>query len=215
MPIANCSILSLPGFGNVQSVSRMFKVLGIGVDLISASDYKKDTDLLILPGVGSYANAIQYLTRHGLFELVQEHLEMQRPLIGICLGFQLLCKSSCESPYSTNERVSGFNIFDDIDISDMDSYCIKMNVGAKPLYSSTEIIHPEEDRSLYYFMHKYGYLFAKHDTSVSSFVHSYCDHSDFCVAAVCKRDSVWGIQFHPEKSGIDGLKFISKILNSF
>jgi glutamine amidotransferase len=86
------------GVANTASVSASFKRLGCSVSLTNDPDLVRDAPLAVLPGVGSFASGMRALRSHALAEVVIERVQKNCPLLGICLGLQLLCVSSEESP---------------------------------------------------------------------------------------------------------------------
>jgi glutamine amidotransferase len=84
------------GIGNLKSLSNVFKKLGI--DVITSSDHKKilDSDFLILPGVGAFANAMEKFKKLNLDEVVVQYINKGKPFMGICLGMQMLFEKSEE-----------------------------------------------------------------------------------------------------------------------
>ncbi|MDF1810423.1 MAG: imidazole glycerol phosphate synthase subunit HisH [Phycisphaerales bacterium] len=86
------------GVANTASVSSCFKRLGCSVTLTHDAELVRDAPLVVLPGVGSFGAGMRALRSHGLDEVVIERVQQNNPLLGICLGLQLLCLSSEESP---------------------------------------------------------------------------------------------------------------------
>ena len=213
MVISNCSVLSIPGCGNISSVCRSFKHIGISPSLLTPSSNSLSADLLILPGVGSFENAMQFLNSSELLPLILNHIQSGRPTIGICLGFQILCRSSSETSDRTVSSIPGLSFFDHIRLIDLTTLTMQMNVGPKPLYSSKK--KSNSFSGLFYFMHRYGFVLPSDSSDLPAVVHSYSHHSSYRVAAICQKDSIWGIQFHPEKSGSSGLELLNQITNSF
>ena len=201
-------LISLHNPGNLSSVSRCLKRCGHeSVVLNKYEDFNKyNLDAIILPGVGSFEKAISLMKDVGLDQLIIRLHSENFKIIGICLGFQLLTKSSLENQLS--REIKGLNIFEDISLVDICSKKKKMNVGLKSLYniSNGEV----ENKKYFYFMHRFGHIIKD---NVSDSIYSWCIHSNLKLAAICKLKNTWGIQFHPEKSGLDGDKLLNSILN--
>jgi glutamine amidotransferase len=150
-------------------------------------------DRIILPGVGAFGYAIKKLQPTGLFDKLIEWLKSGRPFLGICLGLQLLFESSEES-----RGISGFKIF---------KGCIKRFVKNKVPqigWNDVEILKPipliELRRKLFfYFLHGY-YV----DTPEKDLIAGMTEYG-IKYPSIINKENVYGVQFHPEKSGKDGL----------
>jgi len=214
MAIKTCSVLKVPGIGNINSVSVFFQNLGLTVDIIDHNYSQRSitSDLLILPGVGAFDQAVSALSLSPVQGLLRSHIQNDLPLIGICLGFQLLCASSTENCIHEKEALQGLSVFDDINMIDLTTLNLKINVGPKilrnNLVSSSGL--PLEP---FYFMHRYGC--ALDVTNYPKSLHSYVLHQGARIIASCRRGNAWGFQFHPEKSGQSGKRLLTSVLTSF
>ena len=201
-------LISLHNPGNLSSVSRCLKRCGHeSVVLNKYEDFDKyNLDAIILPGVGSFEKAISLMKDVGFDQLIIRLHNENFKIIGICLGFQLLTKSSLENQLSC--EIKGLNIFQDISLVDICSKKKKMNVGLKSLYNikNGEV----QNKKYFYFMHRFGHIITD---NVPDSIYSWCIHSNLKLAAICKLNNTWGIQFHPEKSGLDGDQLLNSILN--
>lgn len=212
MSLNQCSVLAIPGCGNIASICRSFQHIGLSTHLLTTSSKSIPTQLLILPGVGSFENAMHSLSSSCLLDLVNNHLSLGLPTIGICLGYQILCQSFVETTSSDISPISGLSMFDSIAMTDLTSLPAKMNVGPRPIFSCR---NEHSFSGMFYFMHRYGYVLPDDSTHVPSCVHSYCYHANHRIAAICQKDNIWGIQFHPEKSGSAGLSILNSIVQGF
>lgn len=213
MSIKSCTLVSLPGMGNIESVSRAFRAIDLDVNYIDlSSSHQGITDsLLVLPGVGSFEKVMSTLSSSFIYDIVLEHIKSNRPLIGICLGFQLLCNSSTESHIESSKAVKGLGLFSDINMTDLNSKNSKMNVGVRSIINIQST--PRIDDNCYYFMHRYACIFNRSTPPPS--LHSYVGINDLHVAAICQKGCAWGLQFHPEKSRQAGLNLLSAIVSTF
>ena len=190
------------GVGNLFSLKSSFKA--IGVDAVTTSDKKviESADKIILPGVGAFGDATKKLHDTGLAEVVINEVKKGKPLLGICLGMQLLFDKSFE--YGEHKGLS--LIKGEIrPISDVIPKDYKIpHIGWNSLTFSKEkspIFKYLNDGDFVYFVHSfYG---AKCEDSVIATT----EYGASLTAAVANKN-VFGCQFHPEKSGEIGLKIL-------
>ena len=190
------------GVGNIFSLKSSFAC--IGADAVLTSDKKiiEKADKLILPGVGAFADAAQKLKDSGLFTLIQESCAKGKPLMGICLGMQLLFEKSYE--YGETEGLGlihgsichiGESIQEDLKIP---------HIGWNSLNFSkekNEIFKYLNDGDFVYFVHSY------HGTDCQSSTIATTEYGGTLTAAVADKN-IFGMQFHPEKSGDKGLSIL-------
>ena len=168
------------GVGNLRSVVRGFEAAGASVTLST----EPGDGRLVLPGVGAFAPAMSRLRAHA--EGLRAHVRAGRPLIGICLGMQLLFSRSFE-----HGETEGLGIFEG-DVVALTNAATVPNMGWHQLRGLGD--------PYAYFAHSFGV------TSCPDAVAT-IDHGGPWVAAV-RRGSVWGFQFHPEKSGRAGIRLL-------
>ena len=193
------------GVGNLFSLRSSFEAIGEEVFVSGNKEELIKADGLILPGVGAFSDAIAKLRENGLDEFVKEQAAGGKPLMGICLGMQLLFEKSFE--YGEHEGLSLLkgqvvpmqgSIPEELKIPHIGWNALHINNNTCPLFEDLE----EED--CVYFVHSY---YAQDcDDSLAATT----EYGKELTAAVCK-DNVYGCQFHPEKSGSVGMK----ILRSF
>lgn len=192
-----------------------FQRLGLSVTSIN-HEYRQrsiSSDLLILPGVGSFDQAITAISKSPIQELLQSQIRKDLPLIGICLGFQLLCASSTESCMQQTDTIDGLGVFDNYNMIDLSSLNLKINVGPKMLIANHDDPSIRLPSEPLYFMHRYA---CPIDNSIHpKSLHSYVIHQNIKITASCRHGNAWGFQFHPEKSGVGGHKLLTSILSLF
>ena len=189
------------GVGNLFSLKSSLNM--IGADSVVTSDAKviKDADKILLPGVGAFEDAAKKLRDTGLGELVKQEARHGKPLLGICLGMQMLFEKSFE--YGEHE---GLGLIDGEirPISDVIPYDLKIpHIGwnALDFKNKSELFKYIKDGDFVYFVHSY---YAKTDAKN---VIATSEYGADLTAAVAK-DNVFGCQFHPEKSGDVGLNIL-------
>jgi imidazole glycerol phosphate synthase glutamine amidotransferase subunit len=173
------------GAGNVSSVLAAFARLGAAVCIAETPDAVASADLAVLPGVGSAASAMAVLRERGLDEALQARVAGGGPTLGICLGLQLALERSDE-----DGGVQGLGL--------LPGHAVRLREGRVPRIGWAQV---EPGGEAYYFAHSY----AAETPSVSA-------TSEGIVAEACS-DSFVGVQFHPEKSGAAGARFLKRCLS--
>ncbi|AWX33633.1 MAG: imidazole glycerol phosphate synthase subunit HisH [Methanosphaera sp.] len=194
------------GSGNILSIYNGFKKIGVDVNVSDDEDVISKSDAIILPGVGAYGAVMNNLDNYR--KLIYEHVDNDKPLLGICLGLQVLFTSSEESP-----DVEGLNIFegsvkrfdlpDEFKIPHMGWNQIKVN--DTPTNDTTLL--DNVDGEYMYFVHSY-YI----EPDDENLITSTCDYG-MNVPVSIGRDNVHALQFHPEKSGKAGLEILKNFVD--
>ncbi len=192
------------GVGNIFSLYSSLKY--IGADAILTDDVQKikDADRLILPGVGAFGDAAQKLRNTGLDSLIMEQAKCGKPLMGICLGMQLLFDRSFE--YGVHKGL-GLIEGDIVPIEDDVPENLKIpHIGWNALHfpkdkPKSEVFKYINENDCVYFVHSY------YGKNCDSSVIATCEYGSELTAAV-GYDNIYGMQFHPEKSGETGLKIL-------
>lgn len=186
------------GIGNVAAIVRSLDSLNLSVKIVRSAAEIRCVDGIILPGVGSYDRGVEALHRNHLSdELIGFALKPKKSILGICLGMQLLCKSSEEG------IKKGLAILDAevLNLSNLNGYASEYripNIGWNYVTANTsfgtKFLKACGERQRYYFTHSYYVQPTNTDlTALTS-----TDHRDLTAAVIDKN--IWGYQFHPEKS---------------
>ncbi len=186
--------------GNIKSVEKAFAYLGYETVTTRDSEVILSADKVVLPGVGAFGDAMYKLQEFGLVEVIHKVVEKKIPLLGICLGLQLLFDSSEES-----EGVSGLGIFRGriIKFSDDTEYKIpQIGWNSLEIREDSGLFKGIANQSYVYFVHSY-YLHAEDEAIVAAS----SDYANHFHAAV-ESGNVYACQFHPEKSGEVGLRIL-------
>ena len=196
---------------NIVSIERAINKLGFNTLLSNDKKHIEHADFLILPGVGSFNFAMQKIKDLNLNDPIQNHAIKYKPLLGICLGMQLLYKKS----YENNKETEGLGILDGEVIkipNQFNNKEIKVpHIGWKNIHLlnnkniDDKIFNNYSIKNNFYFVHSY-YLNNLDDTI------AYVKLEDIKIPAVIKNKNIYAFQFHPEKSGNDG---INLLLNFF
>lgn len=189
------------GVGNLASVNKAFSF--IGFDSKITSDYKEilAADKVVLPGVGAFADAMNSLEKFNMISVINKVVDNGTPLLGICLGMQLLFDYSTEG----GEKVKGLGLLKGSITQ------FPLDMGIKVPHMGWNSLNLKHDNSIFKGIHENSYVY---------FVHSYylTAQNSKDVAATCKygiefdaavsNGNIVGTQFHPEKSGDVGLNIL-------
>ncbi len=186
--------------GNLKSVEKALVSLGEEVIVSRKREELLTCDKVILPGVGSFADAMNNLNKYGLVEVIKEIVNNGTPFLGICLGLQLLFERSEEGI-----GVDGLGILKGEILRIPDSPDLKIpHIGWNSLKfpNKGKLFEGIKEDSYVYFVHSY-YLKAEDESIVTATT----DYSTLIHASV-EKDNVFACQFHPEKSSEVGLKIL-------
>lgn len=190
------------GVGNLFSLSSSFAAIGYDAVITGDPDIIRKSDRILLPGVGAFSDAIAKLKDTGLIPVILEEVKKGKPLLGICLGMQLLFDKSFE--YGEHEGL-GLIPGEIRPISNVISPDLKIpHIGWNALYFSanrSEIFKYLNELDCVYFVHSY------YATGCDEYTTAVTEYSAELTAAV-QNQNVYGCQFHPEKSGEVGLKIL-------
>ena len=188
------------GAGNLQSVRKALNHIGCENVATADADVIAAADGLILPGVGAFGDAMEQLRSRGLDEVIVREVKNGKPLLGICLGLQLLFEASEEAA-----GVKGLGLLKGKIQKIPKNEGIKvphMGWNSLDIVNKSGIFEDVHDGEFVYFVHSY-YLTAENESDVSARTF----YSVPIDAAVC-HENINAVQFHPEKSGECGLKML-------
>ena len=186
--------------GNIRSVEKALTALGEQPVVTRDKENILAADKLILPGVGAFGDAMERLRQYGLVEVIREAVKKGTPLLGICLGLQLLFERSDES-----DGVEGLGILKGEILKLPDSPGLKIpHMGWNSLHiqNSGRLFKGIPENTYVYFVHSY-YLQAEEEEIVKA-----TTQYSTCIHASVEKGNVFACQFHPEKSSRWGLKIL-------
>ncbi len=189
------------GSGNLKSIRNGFSKIGAEATISDDIYDMEKADALILPGVGAFGNAMKQLQKYK--NLITEHIDSGKPFLGVCLGQQILFTKSEE-----NEGIKGLDILKGEVIRLPDGLKIP-HMGWNNLEIKNKcVLFNNIGKEYMYFVHSY-YVKPEDEKVVAATTNYGLD----IPAAICK-DNVYATQFHPEKSGENGLRILKNFVNS-
>lgn len=187
------------GMGNLRSVEKALEHVGVTAKVTSDGGEVRAADGVILPGVGAFPRAMERIRELGLDELIHERRDSGVPILGICLGLQLLFDSSSELSGDTGLSMLGGPV------GEWDAKGLKVpHIGWAPVRweSESSLTEGIPSETPFYFVHSFAPR-----PSDSELLGTAEYGSRFACAA--ERDNVFGVQFHPEKSSAAGLRLLA------
>lgn len=190
------------GLGNLGSISNMLNYLGVDNEISSDSKKISIAEKIILPGVGKFDKAMQNINEKGLFEVLNKKALVDKtPILGICLGAQIMCYSSEEGEEKGfgwfKTTCKKFSLQKPFKVPHMGWNKVQLHKAKK--IHTTELKDPK-----FYFVHSYFMNLEEEDEILMT-----CEYSHKFAAALSK-DNLYAVQFHPEKSHKYGLNILKQ-----
>jgi glutamine amidotransferase len=183
------------GAGNIKSIQFAFKRLGYEALLTNNADIIKQADKVIFPGVGEAGHAMKMLKETGLDQLIPT---LKQPVLGICLGMQLMCQHTEES------NTKGLGIFD-VDVKKFTNAVKVPHMGWNTISNLKSNLFKDISEGEYmYLVHSYYAEQCKEAIATTLYEIDY--------ASALQKDNFYGVQFHPEKSSKAGEQILKNFL---
>ncbi len=188
--------------GNIESVNNALNRLNINAEITADPDKIRNADKVIFPGVGEASTTMEYLQKHGLDKLI---VSLKQPVLGICLGLQLMCSHSEEN------NTNCLGIFDEKVIRFIpkpgEEFITKVpHMGWNAIINLKSKLFSEEIENQYvYFVHSYFAGLGKHTVATCNYINPF--------SAALQKDNFYATQFHPEKSGTVGAQILENFIN--
>ena len=201
------------GCGNLGSVQKAVVALGCPAELVNEPSILNTYSRAILPGVGSFRSAMQDMADTGMTDSIREFSGSGKPLLGICLGMQLLASNGTEGlTEGEDAAVQGLDLIPGKVVS-LTSLGVTLNVphvGWNSLIQKRQsaLFAGVEDGTDVYFVHSYGFCPHEPEHLIATTEH------DIEISAVVAKDNVTGCQFHPEKSSKIGYRILQNWISS-
>ena len=193
------------GCGNILNLARAIKFIGYEVDITHDKNKIINSSYVILPGVGAFGNAMKQIEKYNLRNTILEYAKSNKPLLGICLGMQILLTVSYEFGVHKGLGLIEGKV---IKISNEKNKEIKIpHMGWNEIYPNNnkkewknKILKNSSIGKSFYFVHSFVCITKNYDSTIAV-----CNYSDISIPAVVATGNVFGCQFHPEKSADNGL----------
>jgi glutamine amidotransferase len=184
------------GAGNIKSIQFAFKRLGVDAVLSNDIEEIKAADKIIFPGVGEASSAMRMLRESGLDRIIPT---LKQPVLGICLGMQLMCKSSEEG------NTKGLGIFN-VDVKKFSNLVKVPQMGWNVISDlKSDLFKGIREKEFMYLVHSFYAENCEEAIATTDYEIEY--------ASALQKDNFYGVQFHPEKSGVEGAKILKNFLN--
>ncbi len=195
--------------GNLLSIKRAIESFNLNAIIVERCTEVFSCDALILPGVGAFRDGMRKLEEHGFVEHIREYISHDRPLLGICLGMQLLFENSDEFGYC-----SGLGLIKGA-VKKLPTHTTNHvaqkipHIGWSAVNATQESLFADIPKNAeYYFCHSFEVHPVNGDHAIA-----YYEYGGHQVTAAVNSNSIYGFQFHPEKSGLPGLRLIKCFLH--
>lgn len=202
------------GVGNLGSIKRFLEELRVFPKLVNKVDQLSGHDALILPGVGNFAECASILFQDGWADAIKEEVKNGHPLLGICLGMQLLATYGTEGAEATErQKVAGLDLIPGtvMHLPRLGCNLRVPHVGwnsVDPVSTTSGLFSGIPPSTDFYFVHSYAFVAENQSDAVAS-----AEYGTKITAAV-QRGNVWGTQFHPEKSSRAGFKVLRNFIEA-
>ena len=194
------------GLGNLNSISNIISKVGGSSVIINDAAEVKNAEKLILPGVGAFDHGMQKLNDEGWIHVLNEAvLHQKKPVLGICLGMQLMCNSSEEGVLPglgwIDAEVKRFSIE-----TSSANKIPHMGWNAIKVKKQNGILEDKTEEQRFYFVHSYHAVCNNPNDTLASASHEYEFAAAFC------HENIYGVQFHPEKSHRFGMELLKNFI---
>ncbi|MCD6435051.1 MAG: imidazole glycerol phosphate synthase subunit HisH [Clostridiales bacterium] len=195
------------GLGNINSVQTALKKVGLDMIVTDEAEKIANAEFVLLPGVGAFRDAINLLKQKGLDIAIKKFVDSGKPLVGICLGMQLLYDKSYE--YGEYE---GLGL--------IPGEIVKFKKGKKIPHMGWNNLKIKKDDELFKYIKEDQYVYFVHSYYAESSKEEMIAYTEYgeTIPAIVRKGNVIGFQFHPEKSGEVGanlLKALGEIVNDY
>ena len=207
------------GIGNVLSVCRALEKAGGNVTLCQKAEDIQHADRLVLPGVGAFGDCKASLQSQGMIDPILDFVASGRPFFGICVGMQLILREGLEfgthaglslidgrvEPISSN----GAAVDQDFKIPHIGWSKLTPGLASHLDAWYTASLSEEDREKWFYFVHSYSANPVEAEN-----IAAYVDYQGVKITAAIAKENIFGTQFHPEKSGVDGLRLLQRFLEN-
>ena len=196
---------------NINCFIKILKKLNYNYKIInSIFDYDEKIIKLIIPGIGNYKECMEYIRNNNIDKVINKHINSNKKILGICIGMQILSSYGEESGI-----INGLNIFRNTKTEKLKTNNILPHIG----WNSINILCNDNDnlfnnidlKSDFYFVHSYNVIFTE-NFNETNIIFATTKYGNKEFISIIKNDYILAVQFHPEKSGKNGIKLIENFL---
>lgn len=196
------------GLGNLKAFANIYKRLNIPAEIVTTTEQLKKSEKIILPGVGAFDHAMERLNNSGLRDTLDDLvLNKKIPVLGICVGMQMLGNSSDEGKLSGLKWIDGEVKLFDVNSIKHTTRLPHMGWNDVEPTKLNPIMEGLDNNAIFYFLHSYYFSCNNPDDSIAV--------SDYGIRYTCavNHDNIYGVQFHPEKSHNYGIQLLKNFAN--
>ena len=191
--------------GNLASVYNACKLIGVDADIVNDPSKIKEYDRVILPGVGAYKDAMENLKSTGMYDAIIDFAKTKKPMIGICLGMQLLFESSEEFGFTKGlGLIPGKVVSFDKSQMDMEDHKVP-HMGWNKLFHKKSPLFEGLENPYLYFVHSFHVKTSEEYTIGTT-------HYGYDFTSAVQKENIFGFQPHPEKSHDNGIKILENFM---
>ena len=196
------------GLGNLKAFANIYKRLNIPAEIVTTAEQLKKSEKIILPGVGAFDHAMERLNNSGLRDTLEDLvLNKKNPVLGICVGMQMLGNSSDEGKLSGLKWIDGEVKLFDVNSIKHTTRLPHMGWNDVEPTKLNPIMEGLDNNAIFYFLHSYYFSCNNPDDSIAV--------SDYGIRYTCavNHNNIYGVQFHPEKSHNYGIQLLKNFAN--
>lgn len=196
------------GLGNLKAFANIYKRLNIPAEIVTTAEQLKNSEKIILPGVGAFDHAMERLNNSGLRDTLDDLvLNKKIPVLGICVGMQMLGNSSDEGKLSGLKWIDGEVKLFDVNSIKHTTRLPHMGWNDVEPTKLNPIMEGLDNNVIFYFLHSYYFSCNNPDDSIAV--------SDYGIRYTCavNHNNIYGVQFHPEKSHNYGIQLLKNFAN--
>jgi len=199
------------GMGNLGSIENMLKKIGVETIITSDKEHIQNATKIILPGVGSFDKAMTNLEELSLIEIIKNKvLESKTPILGICLGMQLLTKGSEEGELNGLGLIDAYSKKFDFSLLECSSPIPHMGWNHVHLKKESKLLKNNiEKQNRFYFVHSYAVSCNNKEDILTT------THYEYEFVSSFEKNNIIGCQFHPEKSHKFGMKLLKNFVENY
>jgi glutamine amidotransferase len=196
------------GLGNLKAFANIYKRLNIPAEIVTTAEQLKKSEKIILPGVGAFDHAMERLNNSGLRDTLDDLvLNKKIPVLGICVGMQMLGNSSDEGKLSGLKWIDGEVKLFDVNSIKHTTRLPHMGWNDVEPTKLNPILEGLDSNAIFYFLHSYYFSCNNPEDSIAE--------SDYGIRYTCavNHNNIYGVQFHPEKSHNYGIQLLKNFAN--